>query len=125
MSASMREEPRQERAINSLLSVGDEPSEPETLTEFWPSPRVVTLGQPEGPEGERGEAAPPSALPCLFVTTAFEGEREGRTWSPSAWNATVVRRLYVPASFDRTKPYATKITLRYEVILKIMLTDTV
>lgn len=77
MSASMREEPRQERAINSLLSVGDEPSEPETLTEFWPSPRVVTLGQPEGPEGERGGAAPPSALPCLFVTTASkEKEKE-------------------------------------------------
>src|SRR5208282_3225793 len=78
---SRRGEPREKResqggGVTFSLSGGDERSEPESQIEFWPSPRKVTVRRSRGPEGERGGAAPPSALPCLFVTTASKEEKK-------------------------------------------------
>ena len=74
-------EPREEResqggGIKFSLSGGDEHSEPESQTTFWPSAKTVTLGQSEAPEVEAPGGGPTSALPCLFVTNAPEHKKE-------------------------------------------------
>ncbi len=73
-----KREDRQGGGVNSLLSGGDERSEPESQTWLWPSPGHVTTRRTERPAVDpHGEAVGvPAGIPCLFVTTAPEGKKE-------------------------------------------------
>ena len=60
--------------VKFSLSGGDEQSEPESQAKLWPSPVKITVRQSKGPEGERGEAAPPLGPSLSICNNYIKGE---------------------------------------------------
>jgi hypothetical protein len=70
-----KREDRQGGGVKFSLSGGDERSEPESQTEFWPPASTRNIERTEAATGGgagRSPAPRPLPLPCLFVTTASE-----------------------------------------------------